>query len=118
MAPPYLRTLMAVLPPMSRPSVAVRDLMAFLRQRSRDQIIPACLAELVTMINVIVFLVDSKINTAPPTQINYVENYASNRTEAETRANIERAAAERARREAARQADFQNADNQLNSLGL
>ena len=47
-----------------------------------------------------------------------VNSWPSNRTEAETRANIEHAAAERARREAATQADFQHADNALNSLGL
>ena len=113
MAPPYLRTLMAVLPPMSRPSVALRDLMAFLRQRSRDQIIPACLAVLVTMIIVIVFLVDSKINTAPPPQIIYVENYASNRTDAEIVADQQK---DQAAREAAakdRQRQFQKLEKRL-----
>jgi hypothetical protein len=74
---------MAVLPPMSRPGVALRDLMAFLRQRSREQVIGACLAVLVTTIIVIVFLVDSKINTAPPPRVVYVDLYDSNRTDAE-----------------------------------
>ena len=74
---------MAVLPPVSRPSVAFRDLLAFMRQRSREQVIGATLAVLVTIIIVIVFLVDSKINTAPPQQIIYVENYPANRTDAD-----------------------------------
>ena len=56
---------------------------AFLRQRSREQVIGAALAVLVTTIIVIEFLVDSKINTAPPPQIVYVELYPSNRTDAE-----------------------------------
>ena len=61
----------------------MRDLLAFLRQRSREQVIGACLAVLVTVIIVIIFLVDSKINTAPPPQIVYVELYDSNRTDAD-----------------------------------
>jgi len=113
LAPPYLRTLMAVLPPMSRPSVALRDLMAFLRQRSRDQVIPACLAVLVTAIIVIVFLVDSKINTAPPPQIIYVENYAANRTDADIVADQKK---DQAAREAAakeKQRQFQQLEKRL-----
>ena len=74
---------MAVLPPVSRPSVALRDLVAFLRQRSREQVIAAILAVLVTIIIVIIFLVDSKINTAPPPQIVYVESWSADRTDAE-----------------------------------
>jgi hypothetical protein len=104
---------MAVLPPMSRPSVALRDLMAFLRQRSRDQVIPACLAVLVTAIIVIVFLVDSKINTAPPPQIIYVENYATNRTDAEIVADQKK---DQAAREAAaneKQRQFQKLEKRL-----
>jgi hypothetical protein len=47
-----------------------------------------------------------------------VDSWPANRTEAETRASVEHAAAERTRREAATRADFQQADNALNSLGL
>ena len=104
---------MAVLPPMSRPSVALRDLMAFLRQRSRDQVIPACLAVLVTAIIVIVFLVDSKINTAPPPQIIYVENYNANRTDADIIADQKK---DQAAREAAakeKQRQFQQLEKRL-----
>lgn len=104
---------MAVLPPISRPSVALRDLLAFLRQRSREQVIGLCLAVLVTTIIVIVFLVDSKINTAPPPQIIYVENYSANRTDAEIIADQKR---DQAAREAAakeRQRQFQKLEKQL-----
>lgn len=54
-----------------------------MRQRSREQVIGATLAVLVTIIIVILFLVDSKINTAPPPRVVYVELYNSNRTDAE-----------------------------------
>ena len=104
---------MAVLPPMSRPSVALRDLMAFMRQRSREQVIGFCLAVLVTTIIVIVFLVDSKINTAPPPQIIYVENYSANRTDAEIIAQqkVDQAKRDAAAREKRRK--FQELEKQL-----
>ena len=67
----------------SSPRAAFRDLAAFMRQRSREQLIGASLALLVTAIIVIEFLVDAKIGTAPPAQVTYVELYPSNRTDAE-----------------------------------
>jgi len=54
-----------------------------MRNRSREQTIGAALAVLVTIIIVIMFFVDSKINTAPPAQIIYVEQWSVNRTDAE-----------------------------------
>ena len=63
--PPTYRA-MALLPPTVGPRAALKDLTAFMRQRSREQIIGASLAVLVTIIIVIIFFVDSKINTAPP----------------------------------------------------
>ena len=74
---------MPVLPPTYRPGAALRDLMAFIRQRNREQVVGACLAVLVTIVILILFFVDSKINTAPPPQVVYVELYDSNRTDAE-----------------------------------
>jgi len=61
----------------------LRDLAAFMRQRSREQAIGAALALLATAIIVIEFFVDSKINTAPPRQVVYVESWPANRTDAE-----------------------------------
>ena len=54
-----------------------------MRQRSREKVIAGLLAVLVTTIIVIEFLVDSKINTAPPPRVVYVETYAPDRTDAE-----------------------------------
>jgi hypothetical protein len=74
---------MSWFPQPSSPKEALRDLAAFMRQRSREQVIGAALAVLVTMIIIILFLVDPKVNTAPPPQIVEVELYSSNRTDAD-----------------------------------
>ena len=74
-APPYLGG-MAILPPMSSPRTALRDLMAAVRHgERRDRILGATLAVLVTIIIL--------INTAPPPRVVYVETYAPDRTDAE-----------------------------------
>ena len=54
-----------------------------MRQRSREKVIGALLAVLVTTIIVIEFLVDSKINTAPPPRVVYADSWSVNRTDAE-----------------------------------
>ena len=104
---------MAVFPPVSRPSVAFRDLLAFMRQRSREQVIGFILAVLVTIIIVIVFLVDSKINTAPPPQVVYVENYGPDRTDADIIADQKKASAERKKAEEARRKEFEKLQKDL-----
>ena len=65
------------------PRAAIADLRAFMRHGSREQFIGAALAILVTMIIIIEFLVDSKINTAPPPRVVEVQLYSSDRTDAE-----------------------------------
>ncbi len=84
-----------------------------MRQRSREQVIGAALAVLVTTIIVIEFLVDSKINTAPPPQIIYVEQWSANRTDAEIIAQQKKDQAEREAAIKARQEQFQKLENQL-----
>ena len=84
-----------------------------MRQRSREQVIGACLALLVTAIIVIEFVVDAKIGIAPPPQVTYVELYPSNRTDAQIAADQKKdqAARDAARKE--RQRQFQKLENQL-----
>lgn len=108
----YLRV-MSWFPRPSSPSAAFADLRAFMRQRSREQKLGAALSLLVTAIIVIVFFVDSKINTAPPPYIVYVENWPAKRTNAEIVAQQKKdqAAAEAYRRE--KQKQFQALENQL-----
>ena len=104
---------MPILPPTYRPSVALRDLAAFLRQRSREQVIGATLAVLVTIIIVIIFLVDSKINTAPPEQVIFVENYPANRTDEQIKADQKKASEERHKAEQARQEEFKKLEKKF-----
>ncbi len=104
---------MPILPPTYRPSVALGDLLAFLRQRSREQVIGATLAVLVTVIIVIIFLVDSQINTAPPPQVVYVELYDSNRTDAEIIAQQKKDQAEKEALAKERQRQFQELEKKL-----
>jgi len=104
---------MAILPPMVGPRAALKDLAAFMRQRSRDQVVGAALAVLVTLIIVIIFFVDSKINTAPPQQVVYVENYGPGRTDADIVADQKKASADRKRAEEARRKEFQKLQKEL-----
>lgn len=104
---------MAILPPTVGPRAALRDLTAFMRQRSREQIIGASLAVLVTVVIVIIFFVDSKINTAPPPQIIYVENYGPDRTDADIIADQKKASEERRKAEEARRKEFEKLQKQL-----
>ena len=104
---------MSWFPRPSSPRNAFRDLAAFMRQRSREQVIGGALAFLVTAIIVIEFVVDAKIGTAPPPQITYVELYPSNRTDAQIIADQrkDQAAKDAAIKE--RQRQFKKLENQL-----
>jgi len=84
-----------------------------MRQRSRDQMIGAALAVLVTVIIVIVFFVDSKINTAPPAQIVYVENYGPDRTDADIIRDQKKASEDRKKAEEARRKEFEKLQKEL-----
>jgi hypothetical protein len=95
------------------PRAALNDLTAFMRQRSREQIIGASLAVLVTLIIVIIFFVDSKINTAPPQRIVYVENYPATRTDADIIADQRKASEQRRKAEEARRQEFQKLQDKL-----
>lgn len=95
------------------PRAALRDLAAFLRQRSREQAIAAALALLVTSIIIIEFLVDSKINTAPPPQLIYAQSWSANRTDAEIVADQKKDQAAKRAAQAERQRQFQKLEKQL-----
>ncbi len=104
---------MAILPPGVGPRAALTDLKAFLGQRSREQVIGASLAVLVTLVIVIIFFVDSRINTAPPQQIVYVENYPATRTDADIKADQAKASEERRKAEEARKREFQKLEEKF-----
>ena len=109
---------MSVFPPVSGPRALWADLKLFWSTRTRVQWIAGTLAVLIPISLGVAFWLDGRTNIAPGPQLMLVDSWPANRTAAETRAHVEHAAAERARREAATQADFQQADNALNSLGL
>jgi hypothetical protein len=95
------------------PRAAFSDLRAFMRQRSREQVIGALLAVLVTAIIVIEFLVDSKIGTAPPQQVVYPHSWPADRTDAQIIAQQQKDMAARDKAEKDRQRQFQKLEKQL-----
>jgi hypothetical protein len=74
---------MSFFPRPSGPTAAFRDLLAFMRQRSREQVIGACLALLVTAIIVMEFVIDSNSIAKPEPQVVEVDLYSPKRTDAE-----------------------------------
>lgn len=75
--------------------------------------IGGALALLVTAIIVIEFVIDSKMGTAPPPQVTYVELYPSTRTDAQIVADQKK---DQARKEAAdkeRQREFQKLEKRF-----
>ena len=104
---------MAVFPRPVSPRAALRDFLAVVRQPGRERWIAASCAVLVTIIIVIEFLVDSKINTAPPPQIVYIESYSANRTDAEIMADQQKDKAERDAAAKRKQEQFQQLENRL-----
>jgi hypothetical protein len=104
---------MSWFPRPSSPLAAFRDLAAFMRHRSREQVIGASLALLVTAIIVIEFIVDAKINTAPPPQVVYAELYPSNRTEAEIVVDQKKDQAAKEAAEKERQRQFQKLEKRF-----
>ena len=95
------------------PRAAFADFRAFIRQREREHVIGAALALLVTIIIIIEFLVDSKINTAPPPRIVYADSWSANRTDAEIIADQKKHQAERKAAQEERQRQFQKLEKQL-----
>ena len=104
---------MSWFPGPSTPRAAFRDLAAFMRQRSREHVIGASLALLVTAIIVIEFVVDAKIGTAPPEQITYVNLYSSNRTDADIIADQKNDEAKKEAAQKERQRQFQKLEKQF-----
>ncbi len=95
------------------PRAAFNDLRAFMRHRGREQAIAAALAVLVTAIIVIEFLVDSKINTAPPPRVVYAESWSLNRTDAEIIAEQKEDQAKREAAQKEKQRQFQKLEKRL-----
>ena len=104
---------MAIFPRPSSPRAALADLRAYWSHRNRDHMIGASLAVLVTIIILILFFVDSKINTTPPRTIQYVESWPVDRTDAEIIAQQKREKADYDRRVKERQEEFKKLEKKL-----
>jgi len=100
---------MSFFPSPSTPRAAFRDLAAFMRQRSREQVIGACLALLVTAIIVIEFVADTNSITKPQPQVVEVDLYSPKRTDAQI-------AAEQKRDQAAKEAAAKEQQRQMKQL--
>ena len=106
---------MSWFPQPSSPREALKDLAAFMRQRSREQVIGAALALLVTAIIVIEFVVDPQIGTAPEPEVVQVDIYAPDRTDAQIAADQKK---DQAAREAQKKADQEQYNQMAKQLGI
>ncbi len=105
---------MAILPPTSSPRAALRDFRAVFRHAdNRDRILAITLSILITIIIIIVFLIDSKINTAPPPRIVYVQDYKPGRTDADIIAQQKKDEEKRVAAAKERQRQFQKLEERL-----
>jgi hypothetical protein len=104
---------MAFFPRPVGPREALRDLAAFMRQRSREQVIGAALAFLATAIIVIEFVIDPNTGAKPPEQIVYVDSWSANRTDAQIIADQKKDQAARHAAQAEKQREFQRLEKQL-----
>jgi hypothetical protein len=104
---------MSVFPRPVGPRAAIADLFAVFRHSTREQRIAGGLALLITGIIVFEFFIDSRINTAPPPTIIYVDQWSSKRTDAEIMAQQKKDQAARDAARKARQREFQKLEKQL-----
>lgn len=104
---------MSWFPKPSSPGAALRDLRAFMRQRSREQLIGGGLALALTALILFAFSIDTRDAEKPPPQITMVDIYPENRTDADIIADQKKdqAAYEAAKKEKMRQ--FQKLQKQL-----
>src|SRR5206468_7256296 len=109
---------MSWMPRPASPTAVFRDFLAFVRQREREHVLGAIMAFLVTLIIVIIFLIDPKVNTAPPEQVTYAEIYPANRTDAEIIADQKKDAAMRNEIARKNREPFKKLDKELGKLGF
>lgn len=102
---------MGFFPPMHSPKAALRDLFAVVRRGGREQAIAAGLALFITVTIIAIFLIDAKVNTAPPVTVTYVDSWSASRTDAEIKADQVTDQKAREKRAAARQEQFKEIAN-------
>lgn len=98
---------------MSSPRAAFKDLKALISQRGSEQIWGLAMALLVTAIILVIFTVDPKVNTAPPQQVVYVENYGPDRTDAQIKADQQKDSAKRKAQKDEKKRQFKELQDKL-----
>jgi hypothetical protein len=106
------------LPRPASPRALWADIRAFAAQRSAVQWWAAGFAVIMPFALIVLFLTDSRINTAPPAQIVYVESWRADRTDAEIIAEQKKHQAEREKRAKEQQEKFKRLDERLERIGL
>lgn len=110
---------MAILPPIARPRVLIRDLRIFLMGDRRYKLVFATLAVAVTSLLVTMLIIESWWGVKPEgQQIVYAEDFLANRSDAQIVAQqkIDQAARDKAAAE--RRRAFQKLDRQMTRLGF
>ena len=102
---------MSVFPPVFGPKAVWRDLKNFLVNQDREKVIGLTMALLVTSIVVILFFVDSQVNTEAPPTVIYTESWNENRTDEEIIADQQRDQAEAEARAEARRQEYRDIAN-------
>jgi hypothetical protein len=98
---------MSMLPRPVGPRAAFRDLMSFLRHRSREQVIGAILAVVVTAVIVLEFILQPYTLPQSPAPVIYVQSWSANRTTAEIVADQKKDQEAKRQAQLARQREFQ-----------
>jgi len=101
------------LPRPASPRALWADARSFFRQRSRHQVIAACLAVAMPIIIVVGFYFDGKTNLTLGEQIVYVENWPATRTDAEIKAQQKIDQARKEQEQAERQRQFKELEKRL-----
>jgi len=104
---------MPVLPPFFGPRAAIADLLAFMRQRSREQRIAGVLAIVATAAIVLGFFYDSSINPKPVTTVTFPQSWSADRTDAQIIADQKKDQAMRDAAKEKRRKEFEKLQKQL-----
>lgn len=104
---------MPVFPRPVGPRAAWKDLRAFLGRRSREQTLGAIFAVIVTAAILVAFYYDPQVNTKPPREVIFVENFGPERTDADIVADQQKRQAAKEALIAERQRQFKEIGNSL-----
>jgi len=96
---------------MHSPRAAWRDFKAVLARRSREQTIAALLSFAATAFIIVIFFADSRVNTAPPVTVTFVDSWSANRSDSEIVADQKKDQAANEERARARQEQFKEIAN-------